>query len=145
MIHRALFGSVERFFAILLEHYAGAFPAWLAPVQVEGIAVTDAFNDYLKDVFDQLAARDIRGEVDFSDDRFGKKIRNASKQKVPFTLIAGEEDASKGAVSFRFRDGSQLNGVPKETAIDLIEKVCLTHELVNSDEDFLRVSQYQAA
>lgn len=145
MIHRALFGSVERFFAILLEHYAGAFPAWLAPVQVEGVAVADRFNDYLKDVFDELRAHDVRGEIDYSDDRFGKKIRNASKQKVPFTLIAGEEDESKGSVSFRFRDGSQLNGVPKAYAIELIEKVCNTHEQIMSDDDFVRVSGYQAA
>lgn len=145
MIHRALFGSVERFFAILLEHYAGAFPAWLAPVQVQGIAVADDYNDYLQDFFDQLAARDIRGEIDFSDDRFGKKIRNAAKQKVPFTLIAGEEDASKGSVSFRFRDGTQLNGVDKMTALDLLETVCGTHDQVNTADDFVRVSGYQAA
>lgn len=120
MIHRALFGSIERFFGILLEHYAGAFPAWLAPVQVLAVPVADAFDDYLSDVVAQLRAQGIRAELDRSDDRFGKKIRNAAKEKVPFVLIAGGEDAEAGAVSFRFRDGSQENGVPVADAIERI-------------------------
>jgi threonyl-tRNA synthetase len=120
MIHRALFGSIERFFAVLLEHYAGAFPAWLAPVQVLAVPVADAFDDYLRDVVAKLTARGIRAEIDLSDDRFGKKIRNAAKEKVPFVLIAGGEDADAGAVSFRFRDGSQENGVPVAEAIERI-------------------------
>ena len=120
MIHRALFGSIERFFAVLLEHYAGAFPAWLAPVQVKAVPVADAFDDYLADVVKQLKAQGIRAEVDYSDDRFGKKIRNAAKEKVPFTLIAGGEDVEAGAVSFRFRDGTQENGVPVADAIERI-------------------------
>jgi threonyl-tRNA synthetase len=120
MIHRALFGSIERFFAVLLEHYAGAFPAWLAPVQVKAVPVADAFDDYLADVVNQLKARGIRAEVDYSDDRFGKKIRNAAKEKVPFTLIAGGEDVEAGAVSFRFRDGTQENGVPVADAVERI-------------------------
>lgn len=117
MIHRALFGSIERFFGVLLEHYAGAFPAWLAPVQVRCVPVAEAFNDYLFEVAEQLRKQGVRVEVDTSDDRFGKKIRNASKDKIPFTLIAGGEDAEAGAVSFRYRDGSQENGVPIEQAI----------------------------
>ncbi|MFJ4207523.1 threonine--tRNA ligase [Paenarthrobacter sp. NPDC089675] len=117
MIHRALFGSVERFMGVLTEHYAGAFPAWLAPVQVVGIPVAEAFNDYMFDVVDQLKAAGIRAEVDISSDRFPKKIRTASKDKIPFVLIAGGEDAEAGAVSFRFRDGSQDNGVPVSEAI----------------------------
>jgi threonyl-tRNA synthetase len=117
MIHRALFGSIERFFAVLLEHYAGAFPAWLAPVQVVGIPVSDAHADYLQDVATTLRSQGIRVEVDTSDDRFPKKIRNAQKAKVPFMLIAGDEDVSKGAVSFRYRDGSQNNGVPVDDAV----------------------------
>ena len=117
MIHRALFGSVERFFAVLLEHYAGAFPAWLAPVQVVAIPVADVFTDHLHDVAARLRAQGIRVEVDTSDDRFPKKIRNAQKAKVPFMLIAGEDDVSKGAVSFRYRDGSQKNAVPADDAI----------------------------
>ncbi|MBD5787601.1 threonine--tRNA ligase [Cellulosimicrobium terreum] len=120
MIHRALFGSIERFFAVLLEHYAGAFPAWLAPVQVVAVPVAEPFNDYLADVVAQLRAQGIRAEVDYSDDRFGKKIRTASTQKVPFTLIAGGEDVEAGAVSFRYRDGRQDNGVPVAEAIDRI-------------------------
>ncbi|GAB2478882.1 threonine--tRNA ligase [Promicromonospora xylanilytica] len=120
MIHRALFGSIERFFAVLLEHYAGAFPAWLAPVQVKAVPVADAFDGYLADVVAQLKARGIRAEADYSDDRFGKKIRNAAKEKVPFTLIAGGEDVEAGAVSFRFRDGTQENGVPVADAIERI-------------------------
>ena len=117
MIHRALFGSIERFFAILVEHYAGAFPAWLAPVQVLAVPVAEPFNDYLADVVAQLRAQGIRAELDLSDDRFGKKIRNAATQKVPFVLIAGGEDAAAGAVSFRYRDGRQDNGVPVAEAI----------------------------
>ncbi|MFC8038368.1 threonine--tRNA ligase [Paenarthrobacter sp. NPDC057355] len=117
MIHRALFGSVERFMGVLTEHYAGAFPAWLAPVQVVGIPVAEAFNDYMFDVVGQLKAAGIRAEVDISSDRFPKKIRTASKDKIPFVLIAGGEDAEAGAVSFRFRDGSQDNGVPVEEAV----------------------------
>jgi len=120
MIHRALFGSVERFFAVLTEHYAGAFPPWLAPVQVVGIPVAEEFNDYLFEIAERLKARRIRVEVDTSDDRFPKKIRTAQKSKVPFMLIAGEDDRSAGAVSFRYRDGSQKNGVPITEAIEEI-------------------------
>jgi threonyl-tRNA synthetase len=117
MIHRALFGSIERFFGILLEHYAGAFPPWLAPVQVTGIPITDAHVPYLEKVAAQLREQGIRVEVDTSDDRMQKKIRNAQRQKVPFMLLAGDEDVAKGAVSFRFRDGGQRNGVPVADAI----------------------------
>ncbi|NMD47937.1 MAG: threonine--tRNA ligase, partial [Propionibacterium sp.] len=120
MIHRALFGSIERFFGVLTEHYAGAFPAWLAPVQVIGLPVAEEFNDYLAGVLDQLRARGVRVELDASDDRFGKKIRNAAKAKAPFVLIAGETDREAGAVSFRFRDGSQRNGVPADEAVATI-------------------------
>jgi len=120
MIHRALFGSIERFFAVLLEHYAGAFPAWLSPVQVVAVPVAEPFEPYLADVVAQLRAAGIRAEVDSSDDRFGKKIRTASTQKVPFVLIAGGEDVAAGAVSFRYRDGRQDNGVPVAQAIERI-------------------------
>lgn len=120
MIHRALFGSIERFMGVLTEHYAGAFPAWLSPVQVVGIPVAETFNDYMFDVVDQLKAAGIRAEVDTSSDRFPKKIRTASKDKIPFVLIAGGDDAEAGAVSFRFRDGSQDNGVPVAEAIKRI-------------------------
>jgi len=124
MIHRALFGSVERFFGVLTEHYAGAFPPWLAPVQVIGIPVAEEFDDYLRDIADRLKAKRIRVEVDTSDDRFPKKIRTAQKSKVPFMLIAGEDDRSAGAVSFRYRDGSQKNGVPVADAIsEIVEAV----------------------
>jgi threonyl-tRNA synthetase len=117
MIHRALFGSIERFFAVLLEHYAGAFPAWLAPVQVVGIPITDAHVPYLGEVAAKLRAEGVRIEVDSSDDRMQKKIRNAQKDKVPFMLLAGDEDAAKGAVSFRYRNGEQKNGVPIAEAV----------------------------
>lgn len=124
MIHRALFGAIERFFAVLLENYAGAFPAWLAPVQVLGVPVAEAFDGYLKGIADQLRERGVRVELDLSDDRFGKKIRNASKSKVPFVLIAGGEDEAAGAVSFRYRDGTQKNGVPIAEAIaEIVEKI----------------------
>jgi threonyl-tRNA synthetase len=117
MIHRALFGSIERFFGILVEHYAGAFPPWLAPVQVVGIPISDAHVPYLEKVAAQLREQGIRVEVDSSDDRMQKKIRNAQRQKVPFMMLAGDEDVAKGAVSFRFRDGSQRNGIPVDEAI----------------------------
>ncbi len=117
MIHRALFGSVERFIGVLTEHYAGAFPPWLAPVQVIGIPVAAEFNDYLGEVAARLAAAGVRVEVDTSDERMQKKIRNASQAKVPYMLIAGGDDAAAGAVSFRYRDGRQNNGVGVDEAI----------------------------
>ncbi|WP_314685890.1 threonine--tRNA ligase [uncultured Bifidobacterium sp.] len=136
MIHRALFGSIERFFAILLEHYAGAFPVWLAPVQVIGVPVADEFAAHLTTFIAGLEDDLVRCELDESDDRFGKKIRSASKSKVPYTIIAGEEDTSNGAVSFRFRDGSQLNGVPVAQAHDWIVRTIHDHVLVNTADDF---------
>lgn len=117
MIHRALFGSIERFFGVLTEHYAGAFPAWLAPVQVVAIPVTDEQVPYVEDVARQLRSRGIRVEVDASDDRMQKKIRTHTMQKVPFLLLVGGRDAEAGAVSFRFRDGTQRNGVPTADAV----------------------------
>ena len=117
MIHSAKFGSIERFLGVLVEHYAGAFPVWLSPVQVLGVPVAEDYADYLGEVLDRMRRKGVRVELDASDDRFPKKIRNASKSKVPFTLIAGEEDRAAGAVSFRFRDGSQKNGVPIDDAI----------------------------
>ena len=117
MIHRALFGSIERFFAVLLEHYAGAFPPWLAPVQVVAIPVSDAHVDYLYEVASRLREHGIRVEVDDADDRMQKKIRTAQKSKVPYMLIAGDDDMAAGAVSFRYRDGSQRNGVPVDEAV----------------------------
>ncbi len=117
MIHSAKLGSVERFIGVLVEHYAGAFPAWLAPVQVKLVPVAEVFDDYVKEVADKLRSQGVRVEIDLSDDRFGKKIRNASKEKVPFTLIAGGEDVEAGAVSFRYRDGSQHNQVPVDEAV----------------------------
>jgi threonyl-tRNA synthetase len=120
MIHSAKFGSIERFFGVLTEHYAGAFPAWLAPVQVVGIPITDEQVPYLTDVALLLREKGIRVEIDDSDDRMQKKIRTASKQKVPFVLIAGATDADAGAVSFRYRDGSQRNGVPVAEAVDQV-------------------------
>ena len=120
MIHRALFGSIERFFAVLLEHYAGAFPPWLAPVQVVAIPVSDAHVDYLYGVAARLREHGIRIEVDDADDRMQKKIRTAQKSKVPYMLIAGDDDMAAGAVSFRYRDGSQRNGVSVDEAVEEI-------------------------
>ncbi|MEU8251231.1 threonine--tRNA ligase [Nonomuraea sp. NPDC048916] len=120
MIHRALFGSIERFLGVLTEHYAGAFPPWLAPVQVVGIPIADAHAPYLQDVAKRLRERGIRVEVDTADDRMQKKIRNAQKAKVPFMLLAGDDDIANGAVSFRYRDGEQKNGVPVDQAISEI-------------------------
>jgi len=136
MIHRALFGSIERFFAILLEHYAGAFPVWLSPVQVVGIPVAEDFADYLGDVIDQLKAEGVRAELDHSDDRMQKKIRTHTTQKVPLQLIAGAQDQSAGTVSFRFRDGSQENGVPIADAVRRVREAIASHALVNTAEDF---------
>ena len=123
MIHRALFGSIERFFGVLTEHYSGAFPPWLAPVQAIGIPVADTFGDYLGDVIQQMRKAGIRAELDSSDDRMQKKVRNAQMQKIPFMVIAGEEDQKAGAVSFRYRNGEQKNGIPIADAIAEIKKV----------------------
>jgi threonyl-tRNA synthetase len=122
MIHRALFGSIERFFGVLTEHYSGAFPPWLAPVQAIGIPVADTFSDYLGDVIKQMRKAGIRAELDSSDDRMQKKVRNAQMQKIPFMVIAGEEDQKAGAVSFRYRNGEQKNGIPINDAIAEIKK-----------------------
>nr|WP_269330378.1 threonine--tRNA ligase [Kineosporia babensis] len=130
MIHSAKFGSIERFFGVLVEHYAGAFPAWLAPVQAVGIPVTDDHVPYLQDVAAKLRAVGVRVEVDDSDDRMPKKIRTHTKQKVPFMLIVGDDDVAKNAVSFRFRDGSQDNGVPIEAAIERITEAIRTRAQV---------------
>ncbi len=123
MIHRALFGSIERFFGVLTEHYSGAFPPWLAPVQAIGIPVADTFADYLGDVMKQMRKAGIRAEIDASDDRMQKKVRNAQMQKIPFMVIAGEEDQKAGAVSFRYRNGEQKNGIPIAEAIAEIKKI----------------------
>ena len=123
MIHRALFGSIERFFGVLTEHYSGAFPPWLAPVQAIGIPVADTFADYLGEVMIQMRKAGIRAELDASDDRMQKKVRNAQMQKIPFMVIAGEEDQKAGAVSFRYRNGEQKNGIPIAEAIAEIKKV----------------------
>jgi threonyl-tRNA synthetase len=123
MIHRALFGSIERFFGVLTEHYSGAFPPWLAPVQAIGIPVADTFSDYLGEVIKAMRKAGIRAELDASDDRMQKKVRNAQIQKIPFMVIAGEEDQKAGAVSFRYRNGEQKNGIPIADAIAEIKKV----------------------
>ena len=123
MIHRALFGSIERFFGVLLEHYSGAFPPWLAPVQVVGIPVASSHNEYLANVAKQLTQHGVRVEVDTSDERMQKKIRNAQAQKIPFMLIAGDDDMNAKAVSFRYRDGSQENGVSVDAAIEKIVQI----------------------
>ncbi|MFC9963383.1 threonine--tRNA ligase [Nocardia ignorata] len=120
MIHRALFGSIERFFGVLTEHYAGAFPAWLSPVQVVGIPVAENFVPHLDSVIERLTDAGVRAQVDRSDDRMQKKIFNQTAQKVPFMLLAGARDAESGAVSFRFRDGTQVNGVPVDDAVATI-------------------------
>jgi len=123
MIHRALFGSIERFFGVLTEHYSGAFPPWLAPVQVMAIPVAEPFTDYLQEVVKQMKSAGVRAELDSSDDRMQKKVRNAQMQKIPFMIIAGEEDMNAGAVSFRFRNGEQKNGVPIADAIAEIKQI----------------------
>jgi len=120
MIHRALFGSIERFFGVLTEHYAGAFPPWLAPVQVRAIPVADAFAPYLSKIVESMRKLGIRAEIDASDDRMQKKIRNAQSEKIPFMIIAGEQDQSANSLSFRYRNGEQKNGVPIEVAIEEI-------------------------
>jgi len=123
MIHRALFGSIERFFGVLTEHYAGAFPAWLAPVQVVGIPIRDDHAPYLDAFVATLRKRGIRAEVDHSDDRMQKKIRTAQQQKIPFMVLAGDQDVEAGTVSFRYRDGSQRNGVPLDEAVAHVVEV----------------------
>jgi threonyl-tRNA synthetase len=134
MIHRALFGSVERFFAILLEHYAGSFPVWLSPVQVVGIPVAHDFADYLDETVRRLRDHGVRAELDDSDDRMQKKIRTHTTQRVPILLIAGEQDRAAGTVSFRFRDGSQQNGIPVDEAVSRILAAIASHALVDTAE-----------
>ena len=135
MIHRALMGSIERFFAILLEHYAGDSPVWLSPVQVVGVPVAEQYGDYLDEIVATLRAQDVRAEVDHSDDRMQKKIRNHTTGKVPLILIAGEQDRAAGTVSFRFRDGTQENGVPIADAVRRIRSAIDSHALVHTAED----------
>jgi threonyl-tRNA synthetase len=132
MIHRALFGSIERFFGVLTEHYAGAFPVWLSPVQVVGIPVAEQYADYLGDVIAQLKKAGVRAELDLSDERMQKKIRNHTMAKVPFQLIVGEDDRANGSVSFRFRDGTQENGVPVADAIARIRAAIDTRAQVTT-------------
>jgi len=135
MIHRALMGSIERFFAILLEHYAGAFPVWLSPVQVVGIPVAEEYYDYLDEVIAVLRREGVRAEVDHSDDRMQKKIRTHTTQKVPLQLIAGEQDRAGGTVSFRFRDGTQENGVPIADAVARVRAAIEDRRQVTTRDD----------
>lgn len=135
MIHRALFGSIERFFGVLVEHYAGAFPVWLSPTQVVGIPVANEYGDYLREVLDELQDAGVRVQLDVSDDRMTKKVRTHTLSKTPLMLIAGEEDRNNNAVSFRFRDGTQRNGVPRDEAVALITEAIRDHRQVNSAED----------
>jgi threonyl-tRNA synthetase len=139
VLHRALFGSIERFFGVLTEHYAGAFPAWLAPVQVVGIPIADEHAPHLADVAAKLRAKGIRVEVDTSDDRMQKKIRNHTTQKVPFMLLAGGKDVEAGAVSFRFRDGGQINGIPVDEAVRTIVEWVERRENASPTEELVKV------
>jgi threonyl-tRNA synthetase len=141
VLHRALFGSIERFFGVLTEHYAGAFPAWLSPVQAVGIPIADEHVPHLRDVAEKLRARGIRVEVDTSDDRMQKKIRNHTTQKVPFMLLAGGKDVEAGAVSFRFRDGSQINGVPVDDAVRTVVEWVERRENASPSAEAVKVSQ----
>jgi threonyl-tRNA synthetase len=134
MIHRALFGSIERFFGVLTEHYAGAFPAWLAPVQAVAIPVSNDQADYVDGIVAKLRAQGLRIEADHADDRMQKKIRTHTLQKVPFLLLAGGKDAEADAVSFRFRDGSQVNGVPVDDAVAAISGWVARRENASPDE-----------
>ncbi len=140
LIHRALFGSIERFFGILTEHYAGAFPAWLAPVQAVGIPVADEHVEYLESVAAQLKSHGVRVEVDTSDDRMAKKIVNHTAQRVPFMLLAGDRDVQAGAVSFRFGDRTQINGVPRDSAVDAIVKWIADRENAEPTAELVKVS-----
>ena len=140
LIHRALFGSIERFFGVLTEHYAGAFPAWLAPVQVVGIPVADEHVTYLEDIAAQLKSRGVRVEVDASDDRMAKKIVHHTGQKVPFMLLAGDRDVQAEAVSFRFRDRTQLNGVPRDSAVEAIVQWIADRENASPTAELVKVA-----
>ncbi|SHP40653.1 Threonyl-tRNA synthetase [Mycobacteroides abscessus subsp. bolletii] len=139
LIHRALFGSIERFFGVLTEHYAGAFPAWLSPVQAVGIPIADAHAPYLNDIVSQLKSQGIRAEVDSSDDRMNKKIVNHTNQRVPFLLLAGDRDVEAGAVSFRFRDRTQVNGVPRDEAVAAIVDWVNRRENVSPTAELLKL------
>jgi threonyl-tRNA synthetase len=143
MIHRALFGSIERFFGILTEHYAGAFPAWLAPVQVVGIPVADDHVPYLNGLATQLKMQGVRAEVDASDDRMAKKIVNHTNQKVPFMLVAGDRDVEANAVSFRFGDRTQINGVPRDEAVAAIVEWIAGRENATPSAELVKVGTKQ--
>jgi threonyl-tRNA synthetase len=138
LIHRALFGSIERFFGVLTEHYAGAFPAWLSPVQVVGIPIADEHVAYLEGIAAELNSRGIRAEVDTSDDRMAKKIVHHTNQKVPFLLLAGDRDIEAGAVSFRFRDRSQLNGIRRGDAVEAIAAWILSRENTSPTAELIK-------
>jgi len=140
LIHRALFGSIERFFGILTEHYAGAFPAWLAPVQVVGIPVADEHVPYLEGIVADLLSFGVRAEVDSSDDRMAKKIVNHTNQRVPFMLVAGDRDVAAGSVSFRFGDRSQTNDVPRDEAVAAIRSWIDDRENAAPTDELLKVS-----
>jgi len=139
LIHRALFGSIERFFGVLTEHYAGAFPAWLAPVQVVGIPVADDHIPYLNGLVTQMKTAGIRAEVDTSDDRMAKKIVNHTNQKVPFMLVAGDRDIEANAVSFRFGDRTQINGVPRDAAVAAIANWIASRENATPTAELVKV------
>jgi len=143
MIHRALFGSIERFFGVLTEHYAGAFPAWLSPVQVVGIPIADEHVPYLEQVAAELKSHGVRVEIDAGDDRMAKKIVNHTNQKVPFLLLAGDRDVEAGAVSFRFRDRSQINGVPRDEAVAAIVKWIADRENASPTAELVKAGSGQ--
>jgi threonyl-tRNA synthetase len=144
LIHRALFGSIERFFGVLTEHYAGAFPAWLAPVQTVGIPVADNHAAYLDGIATELRAHGIRADVDVSDDRMAKKIVNHTNQKVPFMLLAGDRDVEAGAVSFRFGDRTQINGVPRDEAINAIVSWVRRRENATPTAELVAIDSHRA-
>ena len=126
MLHRVIFGSIERFIGILLEHYAGKFPAWIAPVQVKVLSVSDKYNDYAKKVEEFLEENDIRTEVDVRNEKLGYKIREALMDKVPYMIIVGENEKNNMSVSIRQRDAQldkqDMGEIRLEQVVDLIKR-----------------------
>ena len=120
MIHRAPFGSMERFIGILIEHFAGAFPLWLAPEQVAVLTISEKFDDYAKSVQAKLTAAGVRAEIDLTGDKIGGKIRRAREQKIPYMLIIGAKEAENNAVAVRTRKDKDLGAMPLEAFVEKV-------------------------
>ena len=129
MIHRALLGSLERFFGALIEHFGGAFPVWIAPEQIAVIPVSEGFNDYAVKIAEELKDQELRVSVELDDSRLNAKIRNCQNRKIPYMLVVGEKEKSEGTVSVRFRDGRQMPNMKFDEFIFYAVKKAMSRDL----------------